>query len=452
MIITVIGGGKMGLPLACRLTTQADAVIVCDINQDVVSKINAGICTIEEPGLSSLLSDAVARGRLSATISLTNAVSESDAVVVIVPALLDSEHKVDLTALESVATQIGRALRPGLLVSFETTVPVGTTRNRLRPLLESTGLQAGIDFDLAYSPERVKSLHVLTHLTDIPKIVGGVNERSAARAEEFYTTYLGSPVTNLGTLEAAEFAKLAGMVYRDVNIALANELAAYAESVNVDFAGVRKAANTDGEAVLLTPGIGVGGHCTPIYPYFLIHDAVRIGQPARIAQLARRVNDQQVARILDRLERYHGPVRGRQVNVLGVAFRPGVREHICSPAFLLKVELERRGAVAQFHDPLYTVDEIAALGLLPCGTVNEGNPDILIVNTAHTEYRDLKLTQLAEGGLTAIVDGRGLFNRETVESYGISYYGVGMALHKALIVDASFHVGQDDTIRAAVAE
>jgi nucleotide sugar dehydrogenase len=452
MIITVIGGGKMGLPLACRLSTRADAVIVCDINQDVVDKINAGVCTIEEPGLANLLTDAVTHGRLRATVSTTKAVSASDAVVVIVPALLDSHNRVDLLALESVATQIGEGLRPGVLVSFETTVPVGTTRNRLRPLLEGSGLRAGIDFDLAFSPERVKSLHVLAHLTDIPKIVGGVNERSASRAEDFYATYLGSPVTNLGTLEAAEFAKLAGMVYRDVNIAIANELAAYAESVGVDFAGVRQAANTDGEAALLMPGIGVGGHCTPIYPYFLIHDAARIGQPARIAQLARTINDQQVARTLDRLERHHGSIRGKRINVLGVAFRPGVREHICSPAFLLKVELERRGAEARFHDPLYTVDEIAALGLPPCATVTAGNPDILILNTAHSEYRDLRLAELAEDGLTAIVDGRGFFDRDTVESYGISYYGIGTALREAPTADTIIPIPQTDAIRAAAAE
>jgi nucleotide sugar dehydrogenase len=220
-------------------------------------------------------------------------------------------------------------MRPGVLISFETTVPVGTTRNRLRPLLERSGLTAGTDFDLAFSPERVKSLHVLAHLTGIPKIVGGINERSASRAADFYERYLGSPVINLSTLEAAEFAKLAGMVYRDVNIAIANELAAYAESVGVDFASVREAANTDGEAALLTPGIGVGGHCTPIYPYFLIKDAIRVGEPARLAELARTTNDQQVARALDRLERNWGRIRGRRVVVLGVAFRPGVREHIC---------------------------------------------------------------------------------------------------------------------------
>ena len=202
-------------------------------------------------------------------------------MLVIVPALLDANRRADLGALEGVACEIAAGLRVGTLVCFETTVPVGSTRNRFLPLLEKTGLRAGIDFDLAFSPERVKSLYVLKHLSEIPKIVGGVNDRSAERAAEFYAAFLGAPVMNLGSLEAAEFAKIAGMIYRDVNIALANELAAYAESVGLDFRPVREAANTDGEAALLTPGIGVGGHCTPVYPYFLIQDAADRGEPVR---------------------------------------------------------------------------------------------------------------------------------------------------------------------------
>ena len=435
MIIAVVGGGKMGLPLACKLAERAHAVTVCDINQSVVDQINAGKCVIKEPGVAELLAEAVALNRISATTTTAKAVSESDAVVAIVPALLDAHRKADLSVLESVATEIAAGLHPGTLVSFETTVPVGTTRSRLRPLLERSGLRAGVDFDLAFSPERVKSLVVLAHLTKIPKIVGGVNDRSAARASDFYSKYLGAPVVNLGSLEAAEFTKLAGMVYRDVNIALANELAAYAEAVGVDFTAVREAANTDGEAALLAPGIGVGGHCTPVYPYFLIQDAAGGRAPARMAELARAINDQQVARSLDRIERHSGYLRGRHAVVLGVAFRPGVREHTYSPAFLLKPELERRGVSTQFHDPLYSVDEIAALGLPPCADVASARPDILILNTAHPEYRKLQLAPLASDGLRVILDGRGFFDPDTIESYGILYYGIGKRLRTVDTVD-----------------
>jgi nucleotide sugar dehydrogenase len=423
--ITVIGGGKMGLPLACRLAASSDAVIICDMNRSVVDAINAGVCPIEEPGVPEELARAVAQHRIRATTATTEAVSRSSAVLVIVPALLDARYHADLRALECVATEIAAGLQPGTLVSFETTVPVGSTRRTFLPLLERHGLRAGVDFDLAFSPERVKSLYVLKHLGAIPKIVGGVNDRSAARAAEFYRTFLGAPIANLGSLEAAEFAKIAGMVYRDVNIALANELAGYAESIGVDFLPIREAANTDGEAALLLPGIGVGGHCTPIYPYFVIQDAAKRDQPMRLAETARAINEQQVVRTVKRLERYAGALCNRGVVVLGVAFRPGVREHTFSPAFQLNSELEKRGAVVQFHDPLYTPGEIASLGLPPCADIVDARPEVLILNTAHSHYRQLDLTRLADDGLRIVLDGRRFFDADEVETRGIAYIGVG---------------------------
>ena len=272
MKVAVIGAGKMGLPLACQFAARGASVLVCDVRQQVVDTINAGRCPIDEPGIAELLSAAVERRALLATTDTARAAAESEVIVVIVPALLTPELDADLSILCSVSEQIAAQLRPGTMVSYETTVPLGSTRHRFVPILERSGLRAGHDFDVVYSPERVKSQLVLDHLTKTPKVVGGINSAAAERGAAFYGQYLGAEVTNVGTLEAAEFVKLAGMAYRDVNIALANELACYAEAAGVNFEPVRQAANTDGEAMLLRPGIGVGGHCTPVYPYFLIRD------------------------------------------------------------------------------------------------------------------------------------------------------------------------------------
>ena len=437
MIITVIGGGKMGLPLACRFAERAGSVTVCDINPTVVASINAGVCPIDEPGVPEQLATAVAGGRLRATLNTREAVSQSDVVLVIVPALLDANRRADLGALEGVACEIAAALRVGTLVCFETTVPVGSTRNRFLPLLEKTGLRAGADFDLAFSPERVKSLYVLKHLSEIPKIVGGVNDRSAERAAEFYAEFLGAPIMNLGSLEAAEFAKIAGMIYRDVNIALANELAAYAESVGLDFRPVREAANTDGEASLLLPGIGVGGHCTPVYPYFLIQDAADRGESVPMTETARAINEGQAARAVRRLETHTGSICHRRMVVLGVAFRPGVREHTFSPAFQLAAELNRKGAVVHFHDPLYTPDQIAAIGLTPCEDIMGVRPEVLILNTAHAEYQDLDFGRLADEGLRVVLDGRRFFDPDVVSGQGIIYLGIGNGMQSALFPSGS---------------
>ncbi|MFS0515832.1 nucleotide sugar dehydrogenase [Nostoc sp. UIC 10607] len=424
MKVTVIGAGKMGLPLACQFANQGASVIACDTNTVVVEAINQGVCPIDEPGVSELLSYAVANGTLRASTDTTAAVAESQVIVVIVPVLLTPERDADLSIIESVSWQIAQGLKPGAMVSYETTLPIGGTR-RLLPILESSGLKAGEDFHLVFSPERVKSQLVLKHLTQTPKVVGGITSQAAACAEAFYQQYLGAPVINVGTLEAAEMVKLAGMIYRDVNIALANELAHYADEVGMNFHEVIRAANTDGEAHLLFPGIGVGGHCTPVYPYFLIRDSQRRGISSVLAEQARLLNESQPASILDRLESCWELLHGRTTLILGLGFRPQVKEHIFSPAFPLREDLTRRGAQVRIHDPLYSDDEIREHGFVPCQLTDPQLPEVVILNTSHSIYYDLNFQELASKGVKAIVDGRGLWDANKIRSTGLVYVGVG---------------------------
>jgi len=424
--VVVVGAGKMGLPLAVQIADRGGQVTACDINPTVVDLINSGVSPIDEPGVPEILGRVVRAGSLSATTDTVSAAAKADVVIVIVPAVLTDERDIDSSILESVAHSISGVIPKGALVSFETTMPVGGTRARLLPALEAAGKRCGVDFDLVFSPERVKSQSVMRNLTVNPKVVGGFTTEAAARAEAFYATYLGAPIYNVGTLEAAEFVKLAGMVYRDVNIALANELAGYAETIGVDLPSLRTAINSDGEAALLSPGIGVGGHCTPVYPYFLIRDAERRGVSVPMAIQSRRRNDSQAAHALDQLERIWGPVAGKTVNVLGLAFRPQVKEHIFSTVFLLEDELRRRGATALVTDPLYEDDEIRHHGFTP-GRL-DSPAEVLILNTAHDAFADLEWEALASRGVRAVVDGRNAWPTERIRSAGIMSIGIGVPL------------------------
>lgn len=423
--VAVIGAGKMGLPLACQFASKGARVIACDRNTQLVEAINAGRSPFDEPGVAAVLAEAVAAGRLQATTDIAAGLARSEVVVVIVPALLTPEQEVDLSILRAVSEQIAASLRPRMMVSYETTVPVGATRHELLPILERSGLRAGEDFDLVFSPERVKSQLVLRNLSVNPKIVGALTPQGAERATAFYHRFLGAPVINAGSLEAAELAKLAGMVYRDVNIALANELARYAETVNLDFTSLIDTINTDGEAALLRPGVGVGGHCTPVYPYFFIHEARRVGAPAALAETSRQINEQQPARVLDRLEREWGPLGGVPVRILGLGFRPQVKEHINSPAFALREELVRRRARATLHDPYYSAEEIAGHGFVAAETVDAPGATVLVLNTAHREYLNLDFAALAANGVAILVDGRNAWNPALVAAAGLAYLGVG---------------------------
>jgi len=422
--IVVVGAGKMGLPLACQFAHRGADVTVCDVKQSVVDAINRGECPIDEPGVNELLGEVFMRSTLRASTDTTGATRKASVIVVIVPVLLTRGNDADVSAIESVSRQIAAGLQPGSMVSYETTLPVGATRG-LAKVLESSGLQAGLDFDVVFSPERVKSRLMLNHLTANSKVIGSLTPRGADRAVEFYTQYLGAPVINVGTLEAAELVKLAGMVYRDVNIALANEIARYAEAVGVDLHTILPAINSDGEAAMLSPGIGVGGHCAPVYPHFLIRDGERCGLEMPLTKLGRQINDKQAAWCIDRVEREWMPLQDRSALILGLGFRPQVKAHTCSTSFLIGAELRKHGAHVFLNDPLYTDQEICSQGFDPLPLTASELPPVVILSTAHTAYADLDFRDLTRRGVRVIVDGRALWRPQDVSGAGILYLGVG---------------------------
>jgi nucleotide sugar dehydrogenase len=353
-------------------------------------------------------------------------VAGSDAVIVLVPALLTSERQIDWSNLLNASDAIAKGLRQGMLVSYETTVPVGGCRDVLVPALERSGLRAGSDFHVVFSPERVKSRQVFARLRDTPKVVGGIDTASAAAGEEFYARWLGAPVINVGSLEAAEFVKLAGMAYRDANIAIANELATLAEEFGLDIRPLLGAANTDGETHLLEPGIGVGGHCTPVYPYFLINGADRLGVGTELLALARTINEQQPRRHMQRLAAALGGLGDRRVHILGLAFRPQIREDAYSPAFSLQRELIESGAIVTIEDPLYSAAEIGAKGFV-ASRVDASRIDAVVLNTAHPEFASPDFAGWASAGVKAVVDGRALWSQDEVEAAGLIFIGIGVA-------------------------
>lgn len=425
MRIVVVGCGKMGLPLAAQAAHRGNEVLGVDADPSVVASINHGRCHIDEPGVAELVAEAASAGRLKATLDLAQAAAWAEAIIVLVPVKLTPDHREDLSILLDVTRRMAPALTPGVTVSFETTLPVGTTRKQLLPILESGGRKVEEDLFLVFSPERVKSQKVMAHLNDNPKIVGGAGPKSLARGVELYRAVLMAGIIELSTLEESEMAKLAGMAYRDVNIALANELARFCEASGMDAARVNAAANTDGESFLLSPGIGVGGHCTPVYPYFLLGQAPGLGLELALTAGARCINDGQAEHQVARLETALGRLSGRRVLILGLAFRPGVPEDYCSPAFLLREALVARGAQVLLNDPLYADEEILRRGFMPYDLKSGGALDAAILVTAHAQYAALDWAALSGCGLTVFLDGRGATDPGALANHGIRVISVG---------------------------
>jgi UDP-N-acetyl-D-glucosamine dehydrogenase len=414
--VTVVGLGKIGLPLAVQIAGKGLRVRGADISPEVAGLVARGRVPFPgEPGLAERLRAVVTAGLLTAGTDTAAAVAESEVIVVVVPLLADPDGRPDFAAIDAATGRVAAGLRAGCLVSYETTLPVHTTRRRLAPALASgSGLRAGTDFALCHSPERVSSGRIFADLRRYPKLVGGIDARSARSGRDFYASVLDfderpdlarpNGVWDLGSTEAAELTKLAETTYRDVNIALANEFARFADAAGIDVYQVIEAANSQPFSHLHRPGISVGGHCIPVYPRLYL-----AGDPgALLPAAARLVNDAVPARAVRLLAELAGGLAGLRVAVLGAAYRGGVKETACSGVFAIVRELVLRDATAMVHDPLYAESELRGLGLVPYGI---GEPcDAVIVHTDHPEYASLTPADLP--GVLALLDGRGITDAE----------------------------------------
>lgn len=427
MNAVVVALGKIGLPIAAQLTNTGHHVIGCDIDPGVVATVNAGRAPFpNEAGLDEALARAVDGGRLQATTDTATAVATGPELVIAVPPLVvDAAGRPDWTALDAVVADIGRGLRAaaehgrrGTTVAIETTVPVGTTRTRVTPgLAAASGLLPGVDFHVVFSPERVFSGRILQDLATYPKLVGGIDEAGERRGVELYGAFLPDvEIRPMGGAEAAELTKLAETTYRDINIAFANELARYADTLGVDVQRVIDAANSQPFSHIHRPGVAVGGHCIPVYPRFYL-----AGDPqARLPAAARHVNEAMPAYAVSVLQQMLGGLEGKRVLILGVAYRGGVKETAFSGAMPLRDNLRARGAIPVASDPLYDADELEALGF----DAWNGMPvHGAIVQADHAEYARLGPADVP--GAQAIVDGRGVLEADAFRARHITVRRLG---------------------------
>ena len=414
--VAVVGLGKIGLTLAAQYASRGLSVIGCDINAALVESVNSGHCPVDgEEELEERLANALRDERLTATVDTAAAVATSDVVIIIVPVGLTGEQTPDFTHLDAAIADIAGGLRPDTLVVVETTVPVGTTRNRVGEALAN----ADQPLLLAASPERVSSGHIFRDLRTYPKVIGAIDEASWGKAEAFYSVALEAPsLLRVRDPETAEFSKLAEGIYRDVNIALADELARYADAAGIDVIEAIDAANSQPYSHLHQPGVGVGGHCLPVYPYFLPKDS-----GAKLPLAAREINDGMAAYGVSKLEQALGSLEGATVLVLGLAYRPNIKEASHSSALLITEALRARGATALIHDPLYSDAELAALGLEPVAGLPPEHTDAVIVQAWHDAYDDLDFATFS--GCKVVLDGRNALDRARVEAAGMRYLGIG---------------------------
>ncbi len=340
--ICVLGLGYVGLPTACMLAVQGRQVIGVDIEQNVVRTISNGGVHIEEAGLKTMLQAAINSGNLVAKTE----VEPADAFIIAVPTPLAADKRADTSCVERAARSIVPVLAPGNLVILESTAPPGTTENLLCRILSESGLKPGVDFYVAHSPERVLPGNIFSELVSNDRVIGGITPESAEAAREIYGCFVEGEIL-LTDATTAEMVKLVENTFRDVNIALANELAMIAAEKDVNIFEIIELANRHARVNVHKPGPGVGGHCIPIDPWFIIEES---GEADGLIRRSREVNDSMPARIVKLVSDIVGPEA--KISVWGVTYKGGVDDTRETPALPIINELRKKNyslGVFDFH-------------------------------------------------------------------------------------------------------
>lgn len=397
--VVVVGQGYVGLPLSLAATHAGFKVVGLDKSQRVTDQLNAGkshIDDVDDHEIAEILNSGFRASTDPAVLE------EAEIVVICVPTPLSKDGTPDLGPVVDAAETIASRLRKGATVVLESTTYPGTTDGLVKDIFSAAGHRVDEDYFLAFSPERIDPGNAVYTLTNTPKVVGGVTDKSTAKAKAFYESFIDTVVTTRGAKEA-ETAKLLENTYRHINIALVNEMAKFCHEMDIDLWDVINAAKTKPFGFqAFYPGPGVGGHCIPIDPNYLSYEVKRaLGYPFRFVELAQEINRSMpsytVQRVQELLNEDKLALNGTEVLILGVTYKPNIADQRESPAFDVANELLKRGAVLKFHDPKVATWYLPSGDLTCVPDLEEAvqNADISILLQNHAEYDVPRLVSLA---------------------------------------------------------
>jgi UDP-N-acetyl-D-glucosamine dehydrogenase len=432
--VCVVGLGYVGVPLAVASAQAGFVVVGVDVEKEKVAMINKGICYVEDAYSEKHLPDLVRAGSIKATASLPDGATSSDIVIVCVPTPLDAKGEPDLSFLRTVAKDLSKNLGGFKLVIVESTSFPGTTQDIFQPLLERNGKKPEKDFALVYSPERIDYGNAKFGVRNIPKVVGGINEESTRLGAEFYKAFLDAPVITVGSPSVAEATKMLENIFRYVNIALVNELAVLHETLGVDFVEAINAAATKPFGFMAHyPGPGVGGHCIPKDPFYLVFKAKQAGFALRLVSASKAVNKMMPVHTIERLAKtlktQKKTLTNATVVVWGLAYKGEVKDTRRSPSLELLKLLKQSRANIRVFDP-YVPQAIVGGKIYDSGSsefesVREA--DALIIATAHNAFRSVDLSKIKKlmHDSPILFDTRNIRTRQECEEAGFTYLGTG---------------------------
>jgi len=434
--ICVIGLGHVGLPLSMAFAESGHTVIGVDVEPWLVQQINKGESNIYEPGLEDLLRKNLQDGHFKATLNIDEAIRESKAILITIGISMNSNNEPNLDQLNVLLKSIGGNLKKGHIVIIKSTIPPGTTETIAKPFLEGqSNLKAGDDFFLAFAPERVVEGNALREFRLVPKIVGGVDNESAKKAAEVLKS-LGGDVIIVSSSKVAEAVKFYDNIYRDVNIALGNELGIACKQLGIDAYEVCEAANKNyPRNKIMAPGPGVGGYCLTKDSKMFCSEVERLGYKPRLIPIARKINEEMPLMVVQLVQEIYKnmrkPIYGSKIFILGLAYkgRPETNDVRNSPSKVVIEKLRTLGARVVGYDPVVPENKARELGVAKV-SLEEGfiNASCVIVMTNHQSFLKLNLERLTKfmAKPAGIVDGWHVFDPRKVKQLNLHYEGIGI--------------------------
>lgn len=440
LTVGIYGLGWMGLPTACLFLEAGAKVLGVDVDERIVELVNAGESPIDEKGIRQIIEKHIG-SNFSVTSDLRGTSAICDVIILIVPTFIDSGHKPDYSAIEKAAHEIGFKLRRGSLLILESTVAPGVTEELLKPIVErNSGLSAGKDFLLAYSPIRAMVGRALKDIKTYPRIVGALDEKSLNAAVTVMRMIVQGSIIKVRNIRTAEAVELFENIYRDMNIALANELSFFCERTGLDFLEVREAANSQPYSHLHVPGVGGSGPSIPVNPYFLIASGRKAGIDLRLVKAGCIRNAKMAAHTVElaeeALEDCRRTVGRSTITILGISYRANVKEPRNSPNLEIIRRLRRMGGKVKVFDPFFGAEELREMGYVSSDSLERAvqGANCLIVAVGHDQFKSLPLKRLAQlmRRPACIVDAARVVNAEEARKHGFIYYGTGYGLESSL--------------------
>ena len=412
--ICIVGLGYIGLPTATMFSCYGHKVIGVDVNEKVVNNINKGKIIIEEPNLEEIVEDVVKKGNLIASISP----KESDVFIISVPTPIKDDKTSDMSYVISATKSIVKYLKEGNIVVLESTSPVGTTEEVVKPIIEESGLKVGRDIMLGYCPERVIPGKIIYELKNNDRVIGGIDKKSAEEIRKIYKTIVDGNIY-LTDCKTAELCKLMENTYRDVNIALSNELLLICDKLNINVWEVIEYSNKHPRVNLHTPGPGVGGHCLAVDPWFIIEKEPEL---SNIIKSSRLLNDSMPEYVYNKIDKILQKDKSKKITILGITYKANTDDMRESPIIKLIDKLLKNNYNVKVFDPYIKDFQINCQSILEACK----DSDLLILGVNHDYFKNLPLDEIKttmKGNL--ILDTRNFLDKEEVEKLGCIYKLLG---------------------------